>query len=706
MWARGYCIGSIGIRWAVRLFLPLFLLFGLAGPSRAGQELPRKILALYNSEAGETPLENNFVYDACQMVMNYYGLPTDYRDVNQRPLPDDKEMAGYRGVITAFSRPVMKKPEEYLRWVIRQVQAGRKLVLLGGFHTLTDPDGIRAPEKTVDEAYRQLGLVYQGDETQNKALIRYVFKDRDFVEFERPYPPLAQAYLKIVPSNASVRSLLTLKRTDHPDSLSTVIMTGPAGGLAWEDYVYWQDPVTFRKQWYLNPFRFLGESLGINGLPVPDPTTLNGLRVAISHIDADGFSGISRINKKSLCAEIIRDEILKHYDFPVTVSVITGEIDPGALGNKRLVGLAREIFALPNVEPASHSHSHPFYWDPQFRHKDRYDHQYGLLIPGYTHDSKIEIDYSVGYVSRELSPPGKPCRVFLWSGNCEPLESDIARCDALGLLNMNGGDTVYDEIENSYTSVGPLYRRVGRRFQVHTGQANENIMTNLWQGPYQGFRNIITTMERTDSPRRIAPLDIYYHFYSAEYKASLKALKQVYEWALNQDIAPMFASEYIKMVRGSLGVALYQPDQERFVIENYQDCLTVRFDRQDVVPDLTRSENVLGYAREPQGLYVSLVPGENRAVIALALKGVSRPGRPFIQKASGWVSDFKQGSKTISLRYKGFDRGRMEVAGLQPDRVYNLRGTALGKPLSLRTNETGVLFVKGIRTGRLEVSWP
>ena len=53
----------------------------------------------------------------------------------------------------------------------------------------------------------------------------------------------------------------------------------------------------------------------------------------------------------------------------------------------------------------------------------------------------------------------------------------------------------------------------------------------------------------TDKPRRIKPVGIYYHTYSASKAAGLKALKKVYDWALSQPLHPVRTSEFIRKVQ-------------------------------------------------------------------------------------------------------------------------------------------------------------
>ena len=95
---------------------------------------------------------------------------------------------------------------------------------------------------------------------------------------------------------------------------------------------------------------------------------------------------------------------------------------------------------------------------------------------------------------------------------------------------MNGGDSRLDGEYPSYHYVAPLYRQHEGFYQIHSSNSNENTYTNLWSGPFGGYVNAIQTFANTDSPRRILPVNVYYHFYSGERQAALEALRIVYNW--------------------------------------------------------------------------------------------------------------------------------------------------------------------------------
>ena len=696
----------------IPLIISLLVIPGSSNRTRAAETVrmepvSRRILALYDSNEGVTA-DTNTIVENCQTILNYLGLVVDYQDVNQ-PLPDHKAMAGYRGILTWFESDGIKKPQGYLSWLDKQIRRGTKLVVFGSLG-VTDKNLPAEFQQLAKAIYAHLGLGHGGDFTNQRMRLRYAKKDTAMVGFERAYPPVPMQYEQFFALTPSVKTYLSLTRTDRPGNESVVVSTSPGGGMIWGPYMLWREAgPPYRRQWYVNPFAYFTHAFDLVSLPKPDPTTLNGRRIAFSHIDGDAFAGFTEVRNNAVCADIIRDRILTRYPFPVTVSVIVAEIDPSAKGSEKRVALARQIFALPNVQPASHAYSHPFYWDPDFDNTQAdYPSQYGMKIPGYEFDAGMEIDYSVRYISDVLAPPSKPCRVFLWTGNCEPLATHIKRCDDLGLFNMNGGDTIFDAIFDSYTGVAPLYRKVGGRYQYYTGQANENILTNLWEGPYYGFREIITTMQRTGTPRRVKPIDIYYHFYSGQYAASVQALETVYQWALDQPIAPMFTSAYIQIVKSWLDCRLLaDPSGGRYQVKNYGQCLTVRFDAEKRVPDLGKSRNVLGFVNDPQGLYVHLAPGASSAEIVFAdpsKQASADESRPYLHQASGWVRDFQSTDKHIAFQFEGFGNGMVELAGMPPGSRWQPAGnTKASSAIIHEVDQQGRLVLSPLKTGTVEI---
>ena len=287
--------------------------------------------------------------------------------------------------------------------------------------------------------------------------------------------------------------------------------------------------------------------------------------------------------------------------------------------------MARAIFALPEVEVASHTFSHPFDWlraqgqaaprpddadDSEPVEGDRLD------IPGYTYSLEREIDGSVRYIDGRLAPIGKPTRVMLWSGNALPPEEAIARADALGLANLNGDNAEEPGPVQTLAGVPSFVRPVGDRLQFYAPAQNENVYTNLWHGPYYGFRRVIDYFRFTDLPRRLKPIGIYYHFYSGTKAASVSALHEVYAWALAQETFPLWVSELVERVKGFEHAALARRLDGTWLLRDFGALRTVRLPAALGWPDLERSPDVAGVRELPQGRYVALAPTAQRGARA------------------------------------------------------------------------------------------
>lgn len=709
--------------WPASLFCLLALLLAgsaLAAPKQAARQehkapapenIPRRVLVLYDGGGGLGP-DDNMVAQGFQLVFDLHGLVPYYHDIKAASLPDDAQMADTCAIVTTLGQTSVRKPRPYLPWLLKQIKAGKRVMILGYVGVVSGAGADATDtEQLLQALYKELGVAPASSAGLDLRAFRYGRRVKPVADFERALPPLPLATTLLEARSPGVTTYVGLRHPSRPGVEYSAVFVGPAGGFAAENFIYWEEPGGRpRRKWYLDPFVFVEASLSLGDRPAPDVTTINGLRMAFSHVDADGFAGFSRVDKgKSMCAEMLRDRIYKRFNFPVTLSLIVADVDPAIATDprraKKAQDVARELFSLPNIEPGSHTYSHPYYWDAQSKTKSRYEDRFPYKIKGYTFSEAQEIDGSIRFIS-SLSPPSKPCRVLQWSGDCRPTARQIARVDALGLLNINGGDTMYDAHNDSLTSVSPMFRVVGGNYQFFTAGANENVLTNLWKGPFHGYRNIIETFERTETPRRLKPVNIYYHVFSGEYPASVKALEDVYSWVLAQNVAPVFTSQYLEMVRDYPKVRLRRAGPLVYHVEDYGRCLTLRLRADAPEPNLERSENVLGFSRQKQGLYVSLAPGASKAVLSLEPRDAKARPRPYLSEAPGFVSELRAGQDSVSLSYAGFGTGRIRLDGFTPGVALRAQGSALNQPASLKADASGRVDIPGVRTGRLEVAAP
>lgn len=664
-------------------------------------ELARTVLGLYNGREPETDAETNHVHLKAELILNHLGLLVDLHDVN-KPLPDDEAMSRYRGVLAWFDGQQMKHPVAYLKWLARQVRAGRRVVLLGGLGATADLKGRQTTAEELNEALSAIGLQYHGDFTDDPHRIVVVAKDAEMVEFERALPRRLEFFEHYQLTDPAGRSYLRLGRADKPEIKSDVVVVTPQGGFVAPSYVI--DELRFGKnyvmQWRIDPFRFFAEAFGVQRTPRPDFTTLNGSRIYYSHIDGDGFPSITELDYKSLCGDFVRVQLLEAFDLPTTVSFVVGEVKPPprGIGTKERVEAARRIAALPQVELACHGLAHPMDWRAR-RHAIC-----SCELPGYRMDPWEEIVGASRWITDNLAPPGKSTHVMLWTGWCNPAEDMLQLAEKEGLYNLNGGDPVMTGELPSYLHLAPPIHHVGKMQQYYTSGPNEYILTEEWQPPYHRWRNVIEVMKNTDAPHRVYPMNVYYHFYVVENEPGLAAMKDVLGWVLRQEPAPLFVSEYLDVMRDFQDMRLAAVDpasEDAWRVLNSGYDRTIRFDRVDRHVDMERSRGVIGYRRSPRqgALYVHLDESHEHTVVLSPTIGRV----PFVLRVTAYADRVKLSRQRATMTLRGIGRKLVSLANMSPSSGYLVQATSEeGRQVSARVHSdaSGTLHWQGDINGQ------
>ncbi len=694
--------------------------------------LPRTILGLYDSSEDYNKREdNNWVHNHVEMVLNYLGMKVKLYDINQG-LPDEETMNDVYGVLTWFLDEEMPQAEEYCRWVTKEIRAGKKFVVLKNLGALIDKTTKEeVPYSVVNQVYKALGLEYIGQWTDNPFVIDVIAQDQEMTEFERTLKGEAGIYDNIKSIHPENKIYLKLNRKDIEDGESDAVVTTPWGGFVLEDYGNFMNYLDERMRWRINPFEFFNEALKIQDWPRFDTTTLFGYRIFYSHIDGDGFRNVSEIDPGRFASEIIRDEILEKYDLPITVSVITSEVDPTYLGSTHLKDIAKDIFRLPNVEVGVHGFSHPLDWDQQLTSFviKGYSRKFKLKLEndvkekfGYPTAAKIMVDrqeyldreirQAVEFVNHNLVPEGKKVSVYQWTGNCRPPKEAIDLAEKLGIGNINGGDSRFDRWNPSYTDVAPLTRQVHGQIQIYTSNANENIYTDGWDKNYFAYSQVIETFEQTEdptliqaTPRRISPINVYYHFYSGERKISLDALKKVYDYVLTQNIIPLFTSEYVNVVKGFLSGKIDRLADGGWRFSEYGRCQTIRLEHTSQFPDLQKSKGIIGFSRWHNSLYIYLTDA-GQAILYLTDE---KPTLPYLIEASNIIQNWQIFPDQISFATRGFKDGMYRLANLLADKNYEVIVSSLQDRQTifqetLKSNHEGELTIHFSVKGYVQVT--
>jgi hypothetical protein len=645
-------------------------------------EISRRVLALYNG--AEIILEDDeqtgradanrrridpevaIIHRLAELPLDHLGLSVDYQDVN-RPLPGAAAMQRYRGVLAWFEDNHLSAPEAYLSWLAEQVDAGRRVVVIGDLESLQDSAGGRPNNKLVERALTALRGNYLGPSTAEASELEVVRADPGIIGFERPLPSRLEVHQRY---RAGVGATAHLELIDNGTAIHPV-WTSPTGGFVYGPLAYVEDRLESRHvvRWLINPFAFFERAFGLQGAPRFDFTTLNGRRIYYGHVDGDGLDTISEIDSKSRCGALVRDRIFKRYDLPFTASVVVGFTAPPPVGRGTTedIAVARSIFALPNVEVGSHGFAHPMDW--------RAGEQVEVSVtelPNYVFGGEVEIKRSVEYINRELAPPDKPCRIMLWTGSCNPNEEQLSWAYAVKLRNLNGGDPRMDDHYPSYGHLVPPIHRVGSLFQYYSSAANDYILTEDWTPPYYRFENVLQTFSRSGSPRRVVPVNVYFHFYSARLYPALTALEHIFDWVLEQPLALLFASEYVDVARDFHWARLAEDGPRRWRVRKGSALRTVRFDDPELAVDLAESSHVLGWANAPElgATYVHL-DGAPEALIALASDATEARRQARLELGSHFVDGAVIGASRIAFTTHGAGKKSFLFRGLPPNARYD-----------------------------------
>ena len=681
----------------------LFLVCGNAG----AQPVPRHILALYDSTSEPTPADT-LIHMNAEMPLNHLGFILDYHDL-AKGLPSDRELDGNVAVLTMFEADV-SAPSAYFRWLEKKAAILPRIIILGGLGGPLDETNRRR----IQPIFRKMGLRLTADYVANARHAELTTLDPDLIGFEAQPDPMPPEHVVVEPRGDSARIGLEYSIPQFGQRLdSVVVATGEGGGYAASGFFIYFDPKLNLKRWIIDPFEFFRRALERPRFPVPDTTTVSGRRLYFSQVDGDGWNNITRIERYRgrdvSTAEVMIKELIEPYpDLPVSVAVVLGDLDPQFGARPDSSSLMERVFALPQVEVASHTSTHPFEWG-FFENYDRTaelalvdmvaseqprtiierlaatvgistgswasrfianDHH----LPRAYLKEPFDLDREVGEALRKtqsLAPPGKAIALYQWSGDARPFEAAIRATREAGVRNINGGDIRFDEQNPSVAYIAPLSRTVGVERQIYAVNSNENNYTALWTDRFSGFRQLRETLDKTGNPRRLRGIDVYYHTYSAERAASLDAVRSHLDWIRTQPVVPVRTSTYAAIADGFFSISLDKVGPLEWTVGARDGLNTVRFDDADELAlDVAASRGALGSARHNGSLYVTLdadVPvatvmlrdrSEDLAADDLGMAGLA---------GSRWlVRDLRRTACALTFETTGFGSGDFEWTGVPP----------------------------------------
>ena len=659
------------------------------------RKMPRKVLVLYGNDPSAGPWAPRIPSDSStfltlHMCFEWLGIEVEYFNAFQNAFRLDPS-GEYIAILTDQTLVVPSRHEQvFVDSVIKAKEAGVKLLFAGHIP-------ISGWVQT-QRLFTTLGIRGTGDLVPSIASQRLLKKDPEIMDFKERVRLVPFNNLDLQgPADADVSLSVECHTLEEKKLVYDAVFSASWGGIMFEPYLFFTRP-NFDDLWLLDPFKFLSKALDLAEFPVPDTTTRDGMRLFYSHIDGDGFANISEVDPNRRSSEIVRDFILTQYPFPITYSVIEAEVEAISMLQKsdtapELREIARSIFALPNIQVASHSYSHPFFWIDDDPRQAVYDSRHLPLKNNYRFSLDREIKGSIDYINRELVPDGKKVELFLWSGNCRPSVEAMKKTSDLGVLNMNGGDTLISTAKPSLSFVSPRTLYWDGALQILAANQNENVYTHDWTGPYFGmYSKVIDTFEKTELPIRLKPVNVYFHNYCGDKPDGLQSLLTVFDWVKNQALHSVTARQYAEIAKDSRFTSIYQRRPDHFVIVNEGDLRTFRLRGTDLVPDLARSSGVVGYA-DHEGFRYLHTDGRRRVELVLMPSGGAE-NHLFLVKSSG-ETEWDELSR---------DRIRFEVNDVRPVSVV-IGGGQADVPLSLVVNGAAqVGEVDG--DGRLKLELP
>jgi hypothetical protein len=728
----------------------IVLVFWGTGSAATQPAVPRTIITFYDSK--ENPdIRTTRTHRYLEMTMNHLGLKFKYLDIN-KPLPNLKNLEDIRGVFTWFNTDYMPDPSGFLSWADQLMDKKIKWVIFGLTGVVYDFQENQTPLPLINRYLGRLGLQTQENWKNVTYDVKLKFTDKQMVEFERPYTGILPPFLQIYRVDETATTFLSASWGKDLATTSDLIVIGPQGGYAAPGY-YISGNEEFH-QWYLNPFEFFRRAFATDELPKPDTTTLSGRRMYYSHIDGDGWRNETEIegyrDTQELSAEVIFQEALKPFpDLPATLAPVVGDLDPKWYGNKEILAQARKMLALPQVEAGSHTYSHPFFWNyykdyrakkewMQFlAKKEKPNSPIAKRFAPFLSEKKIEpaqtskkkskkkdnpiphmyeeprayLDYpfdldqeiigSIEFINK-LCPPGKKVEVLQWSGDTNPFPAALAKTRQIQVMNINGGDTKFDSEYPSQSWVSSIGFQNEDQIQIYASLSNENTYTELWQNNYSGFQNLITTLKTTESPRRLKPINIYYHLYSGQKTASLNALVKNLRYAQTQEIAPVSTSHYAQIAEGFYTTRFVPLGPKMWQVKNRGHLQTIRFDdAASLTVDFKNSRGVIGQRHFQGSLYVSLDEARQNPVIALKLfspgEKLPNAAQPYLVQGRWHISNLEFPTKHQAIfTAQGFGDGEMvwKVPGPGPYELSLSNDNGVQQTRSAVADENGILEVK------------
>lgn len=723
-----------------RALVALLIIALAGGPAAAAapvcEDVPRTTLALYDGNR-EGEVRNTRIYRFAELVLNYLGQVVIYHDVSRNTPPEvDPRTVGQ--VLSWFDEPVMET-SGFGDWLAQDeafCNGGPKIVAFDNIDFWTN----LRPELS-SRAMESMGIATNGVIYAVGVSATVSSKDENLMDFESDFLIRPGDYRDL---NALPAARPLLKMNSQGQEIALAVI-GPSGGYVHAGAAI--EPGTQgQAAWIIDPFGFFEAILQDDGVPKPDPTTLQGLRTFFVTVSSVGWLDVMPAQvfgeAQQLASEVLVKRLIKRFgDLPMSVAILAGDLSPelGGPAAERGRQAAMQALAAPNVEGGAQGFSDIRDWsffaayDPgreaELLVAPEAADEVGALVssamqtlrdafantgastfsrtPGAPRkyatapfDLGQEVAGAIDQVNT-LSQGERPVGLYAWSGDARPFEAALEAVEQTGVSSMGGGGGFMDAARPSVTGLWPLSAQVGGHRQIHDALGGDAVYTDYWTSSIYGFHGFGETLQRTEQPRRLKPFHLSFAARTMIHFETRRAVENYLDLARSSDVVPIRASAHVAAVRGFLSARITAEGPGQWRIRNRGALHTLRLDHARTrALDMAASEGVMGASRKGNSLYIALDPGTEAPLVALTDSDhpngiVLGSAAPALLGSRPVVETWNRSTCSVELELSGFAEGNVVLAA-EPQKEYGvaISGVDGDQHRGMVADAAGVLTIK------------
>lgn len=633
------------------------------------EEVTRRVLVLHGWDASfvgsdAPPASSTLTARSLHAALEWLGCQVEYLNLSSdTALP---EPAAYRGVV--LDAGLVLSPEQQTRlagWVVALNKKNVPLLLTG--MPWTDA----APLQDVRDHLRLSGSCRLAPKLEKVGVASV--DSRELVEGVKVTARAIGFLDLIAPEDARV-----ILAARGQDALGTEHRFDHAFHATWGSV--WIEPAALTAGAQIDLFRFAGEWMGRREIvPAVDTTTRDGRRVFFSHISGEGFTRPSALPGFTMCAEVMRQRILKRFYLPFTVAVCEADLRGWRPGQNpadapRNEQLARSIYEMPNIAAASNSFSTPAHWSV------------GESISGPLNehaksarrDVQREVAGSMTYIHNKLLPAGKSVSLMLWPDFAPPTPEALSFCGSIGVQSLtrtrHGGDSVLELVSSA-----PQYAAG----MDHSMSTEVFASTRASVTPKEQLAHFQSTV----AARRTTPVAVGSSFLDAQNGEKLADLEKLLDWCVEQPLRAMPAAQYAASVRDAMQTRILRVAENHWIVLNGGQARTLRLPASCGVLDLGRSRGISGYAVHGDQIYIHTL-GRPRSEIVLSREKSETPDLHLVE-CSAHIEFYEMASRRAIFKVHDWRPVEVVLGGFEPHGLcaYNENG----RPYSATADAKGIV---------------